>query len=237
MNKEKLGYVYKITSPSGKVYIGSTINIKRRFAAYKSLQCRAQIKVYNSFLKYGIINHIFEIVWIGNFKEMLYQEFTFGKLFDVLNRDKGLNLKLPKINDTYSCYSIETREKMSVAAKNKIFSLKTRKKISDFHKGKIVSKETRLKMSNSQIGRKMSKEAKLKMSLARKGKVNSIETNKKISERMKIPVLQFDKNNNFIKEWCCADVAGKTLNIQPCHIAGVCKNKRKTIGGFIWKYK
>ena len=50
-------------------------------------------------------------------------------------------------------------------------------------------------------------------------------------------VLQFDKNNNFIKEWKNAKLAAKELNISYCGINSVCNNKTKISGGFIWKFK
>ena len=53
--------IYKITSPSNKVYIGQSIDIEKRFSYYKRLSCKQQSKVYNSILKYGYENHVFEI--------------------------------------------------------------------------------------------------------------------------------------------------------------------------------
>ena len=55
--------IYKITSPSGRVYIGQSVNIEKRFLSYsKLLRCKTQIKLFRSFLKYGVINHIFETI-------------------------------------------------------------------------------------------------------------------------------------------------------------------------------
>lgn len=52
------------------------------------------------------------------------------------------------------------------------------------------------------------------------------------------PVLQYDKNNNFICEYDNATIAAKLNNIsQPGNITRVCSGKRKTAGGYIWKYK
>ena len=51
------------------------------------------------------------------------------------------------------------------------------------------------------------------------------------------PVLQFDLNGNFIKEWECATQVEKELGISHCHICQCCQNKRKSAGGYIWKYK
>lgn len=54
--------IYKIISPSGKIYIGQSVNITRRFKQYKRLQCPQQTHLYNSFLKYGVNYHKFEVV-------------------------------------------------------------------------------------------------------------------------------------------------------------------------------
>jgi group I intron endonuclease len=54
--------IYKITSPSGKIYIGQSTNIENRFNSYRILDCKKQIKLYNSLKKYGWDNHIKEIV-------------------------------------------------------------------------------------------------------------------------------------------------------------------------------
>lgn len=52
-------------------------------------------------------------------------------------------------------------------------------------------------------------------------------------------VLQYDKNNNFIKEWeCLADIERK-LKIKESLISLCCRGIKyhKTAGGYIWKYK
>jgi group I intron endonuclease len=57
-----MGVIYKITSPSGRVYIGQTKNFINRIRSYKNLSCKTQPKLYNSLLKYGFDNHIIEII-------------------------------------------------------------------------------------------------------------------------------------------------------------------------------
>ena len=57
----------------------------------------------------------------------------------------------------------------------------------------------------------------------------------KRNEKIKKKVIQYDKKNNLIKEWNCVTEAENKLNIS--HISSCCKNKRKTAGGYVWKYK
>ena len=50
------------------------------------------------------------------------------------------------------------------------------------------------------------------------------------------PIIQYDKDGNFIREWGTMTEAETTLNItHKIHV--VCQGKRKTCGGYIWKYK
>ena len=51
------------------------------------------------------------------------------------------------------------------------------------------------------------------------------------------PIIQYDKEGNFIKEWDCANDVERVLGISNKHIGSVCLGKRKSCGGYIWKYK
>lgn len=97
--------IYKITSPSNKIYIGQSINIKKRFKKYKRLDCKSQPRLYKSFLKYGFINHLFEIIEECKFEELNIRERYWQDYYDVIN-EKGLNCVLtetdllPKLTST-----------------------------------------------------------------------------------------------------------------------------------------
>jgi hypothetical protein len=54
--------IYSITSPSGKVYVGKSTNIKNRWKSYQSLTCSSQIKIYNSLCRYEPERHVFRIL-------------------------------------------------------------------------------------------------------------------------------------------------------------------------------
>ena len=51
------------------------------------------------------------------------------------------------------------------------------------------------------------------------------------------PVLQYDLNGTFIREWEAIKIASKELNIFASNISDCCRGKRKTAGRYIWKYK
>ena len=51
------------------------------------------------------------------------------------------------------------------------------------------------------------------------------------------PILQYTKGGEFVKEWLGAFEIEKELGIAGTKIAAVCKGKRKSAGGYKWKYK
>lgn len=62
LGKNIKNVIYKITSPSGKVYIGQTVNFNKRMGVYNGGHCKQQPKMHRSFLKHGINNHTVEIL-------------------------------------------------------------------------------------------------------------------------------------------------------------------------------
>jgi len=79
--------IYKITSPNNEIYIGQSIDIQKRFKTYKLLHCKKQILLYLSFKKYGVENHLFEIICECD-KEDLY---NYERYYQLLYSSKGKN--------------------------------------------------------------------------------------------------------------------------------------------------
>ena len=50
-------------------------------------------------------------------------------------------------------------------------------------------------------------------------------------------VLQYDKNGNFINEYPSTREAERKTGIHQQHICRVCKGKRNSAGGYLWRYK
>ena len=51
------------------------------------------------------------------------------------------------------------------------------------------------------------------------------------------PIYQFDINGVFIKRYNSSQEANRETDINASHISECCNNKRKTAGGFIWKFE
>lgn len=58
----------------------------------------------------------------------------------------------------------------------------------------------------------------------------------KIGSRQTRRLQQYDLKNNLIKNWSSIKDASNELKISDTHICSCCKGKRKSAGGFIWKY-
>lgn len=174
--------IYKITSPNGRIYIGQSTDIEYRFSIYKRLKCRQQSRLYNSFVKHGVNNHVFDVIEecsvdLLNERERHWQDF-----YNVLGK-AGLNCVLVSTSSLQKVVSDETKAKISNSvtgfkhteeAKAKIskgligrsVSMETRKKISESNMNRYVSPETCNKISNALTGRKIPKEVIDKRRLA-----------------------------------------------------------------------
>jgi len=111
------------------------------------------------------------------------------------------------------------------------------KKISDALKGRVFSDEAKLKMSIGSTGKIHTDKTKEKMSRQRSGIGNSMYGKiRKESSKKYRPVIQLDLDGNIIDKWDGVTIASKTLNINRCTISDVCNGRKKTAGGFKWKY-
>lgn len=136
---EKIGYIYKITSPNGKVYIGQTFDLSRRKSRYKRLDCKQQPKIFNSILKYRWELHLFEIIEeIKEIKETLNdREKYWISFYDSMNN--GLNCTGGGDSKLISKETIEKIRKSKLGKTSP-------------NKGKKMSDEQKKKISNSMLG-------------------------------------------------------------------------------------
>jgi len=113
--------IYKITNPTGKIYIGQSTNLKKREDDYVKLRCDKQPKLYNSLKKYGWEQHKFEVIEKCSLEQLNEREIYWGLYYDVLE-ENGLNLRL---GDANGLCSEET--------KKKIGTTNSRPKLSNFN--------------------------------------------------------------------------------------------------------
>lgn len=145
--------IYMIISPSNKIYIGQSINIEKRFLTYKRYDCKNQVKLYNSLIKYGFNNHEFKILSECLISELNINERYYQDLYSSLGIN-GLNCKLTKTNDKSGKLSDNTKTNISLGNKGKVRSFETKLKLKNINLGRKHSDETKRKISSSNIGRK-----------------------------------------------------------------------------------
>jgi len=150
---------------TNKMYIGSSINISKRFYHHKKMllnNIHHSIKLQNSYNKHGIDNFVFEILEIVDDKLKLIE--TEQKYIDTYN--------------TFKCgYNSRAVANSPLGTK---LTEEQKKKISEFHKNRIrqpMSEETKLKLSiinkgkiGANLGKKQTEETKQKISDSKKGK-------------------------------------------------------------------
>lgn len=154
-NEKQIIGIYKITSPSGKIYIGQSVDIHKRFRNYKTLNnCKQQTRLYNSLIKHGSLSHSYEIIETTDFELLNFKERYWQDFYEVLGKT-GLNCHLQKTETKKRIDSEETKIRKKQGSKNRPpISEITREKRSIALKGRIVSEETRKKLSEKLKGNK-----------------------------------------------------------------------------------
>jgi group I intron endonuclease len=229
------GVIYKLTSPTNKVYIGQTMDLAKRIRYYKTLQCKNQHTLYRSIKKYGFDSHKLEIVEEVDVEILMDRErFWIEKL-------QTNCAKYPKSNGLNLCDG-------GRGTRGRVASEESKMKNSIRNKGKVMSEESKRKISLAGIGRKHSEESKIKMSIANKGKLISSETRKKISDTLKgrnehsfkRPIEQINLTTGIVIESfdSIRNAAHRLGNLAyEANISSVCKGKFRQAYGYGWRYK
>lgn len=59
----------------------------------------------------------------------------------------------------------------------------------------------------------------------------------RMANKLCVPIIQYDLNGNFIKEWKSMKSVQEEKGFRISHISECCLGKQKTSYGYIWKYK
>ena len=209
---KKIG-IYKITNPKGKIYIGQSTNIVQRWKSYswKKKTSKQQTKLHYSFKKYGMENHKFEIL-----KECAKEELNTLEIF-YINKYNSINEGLNISRGGYYFWEVNKGKKHTKETKNKM-------------------KEWWAKNAHPRSNETIKKISKTKQNNPRNTTPEMIETFRKCSP-FKKPILQYDIEGNFLKEFESINEAARKLNIRNDGISVCLREKQKTSAGFIWKYK
>lgn len=224
--------IYQITSPKGRIYIGQSRNIQKRFLCYLSLGCYKQRRLYNSFLKHGVDRHQFKvIVQLSprshkdkiNIHEKLAIEWFKKQGCEMLNLTNGGegHTILPETRAKMSAskvgrYAGENNPnygKGCFGERNGMYGKKHTKE--SIEKGHI----TRLERYKDkwELSKILTEEKRIESYNNWKRKVS--KKGKKITPR---EVVQVDEYGNFINRFPTLRSAGIENNIHPAHVYKSC---------------
>ncbi len=216
-NRNKSGIYRWVNNLTRETYIGSAVNLTKRFNLYfsqKSIEKildRSESHILRALNNYGYSNFKLEILEYCDPTETIIKEQYY---FDLL---------LPE-------YNILEIAGSSLGFKH---SEETKNTISNSLKGYSASDETKLKMSESRKGKTFSEETKLKISEALKGKVGNFlgkqhteETKLKMSEAIGSKVQVFNKETNETTIYFSNYKAAKALGCSESTIRYYIKNKK-----------
>lgn len=186
--KEKTG-IYQIKNIlTGKVYVGSSIDIHDRILDHKQMLKKDKHhspKLQNSVNKYGVENFLFEMIEECSKEFLVEREQYWIDLFS--GYTNGYNSRPKASNNLGFKFSEESKERIRKSQKG----LQAGSKHPLY--GKKHSEETKQKMRLSKLGKKLSEETKNKMSEIRKGRKSPME-GKKHSEESKKKISEKGKN-------------------------------------------
>jgi group I intron endonuclease len=169
--------IYKITSPTGKVYIGQSRDIEHRWKTHKWKGARsnkdAKYPLYLSMNKHGVDSHAFEVVEQCTFVELNIRERYWQDYYNVLK--DGLNGTLQAAEGIPKIYSQAARDAVSQNSKKLVHTDETKAILAKHAKerwtGIPKTEQHKRNISASKTGQKkgpMSQEDKLSKSIAAK---------------------------------------------------------------------
>ncbi|AGE57672.1 GIY-YIG catalytic domain-containing endonuclease [Acanthocystis turfacea Chlorella virus NTS-1] len=242
-----MGFIYMLTSPYGKSYIGQTIRpIEERLKEHQlpSSNC---VAIYNAIKLHGWDN--FEKHWyevpdedLNEHEELMVEVLgtlapggynlkegggSGGKMSEEVKKKMSESRKDEKHYNYGKTQPDEVKQKISIKLKGRTLDDEVKQKMSEAQKGRTFSDEHRQNLSETQKGRIMSDDHKQNLSESHKGEKN--QNSKK--------VYQYDLNGTFVQSFASGGDAARSLNKNPGSSIGECaRGERKTAYGFKWSY-
>lgn len=228
--------IYLLKSPSKKVYIGQSVDIKSRHRHYQSKNCKDQPVLYNALVKYGwdkfevlvienLVGTTDECIQLLNLLEILYIKYYFlteiiynlsygggskGKHHpDTINKLK-LSKKCIKV-DQYSLSGEFVKTWTSINDVCRELSLPSRRNVTSCIRG---IQKTCYGYIFIKSGDNLNLEKRVNISF--------------------VKIDQYLKDGTLIKTWDSIKDAAHILNINSSGISDCLNNRKKSAGGFYW---
>lgn len=224
-NKKRIGIIYMYTSPSGKLYIGQTINETRRKSQHRIDTIKTDTYFGRALRKYG------------------YDNFKYEVLFKVKSEDKRrlkiiLDLMEKKYISHYKSNQPETGYNLNKGGDGNLGFNHTPETIEVIRQASIdyfSNPENREKLSQTRKQHcETHKPQPPKWTEERILETRLKQTNRKI-------VLQYDLKFNLLNRFNSIGEAAKSLEgtfkTNSTRISECCNNKAKTFRSYIWMFE
>lgn len=219
--------IYKITNKIlNKHYIGRSIHIEDRWKEH--IRGKGSSLLFTDFQKYGLDNFSFEIIELCT-EDIIHQRERYwieyyGSFVDGYNKNDGGD------NSIYA--TAQTKKPIYCYNLNGEF-IKKYESLSDAERDTGIS--------NSNISRAAKTKGRTKNYLWTYVYHENISPYERylgdVGKNSGKTIYQFDKQMNFIQEFVSAKEAERITGINNSSINQVCNKKRKSAGGYIWKFK
>ncbi len=233
---EKTIYLYVKESPKGLKYLGITSKENPYYYKGSGKYWTSHLRKHNIKTK-NIKTTI--LLQTSDRSIISFWGMYYSKIYNVVESEEWANL-IPESGELSTLGSKHSdKTKLKIGCKSKLYK-RSKEHINSLIKSRIGSKNSAFQkeqVSLANKGKIVSAETRLKLKIANHGKKlceSAYENSAKVRRK---PVIQYDLQGNFIKEWNSAKFAGKELNISKSGITACCKQQHKTAGGFKWEYK
>ena len=206
--------IYKITSPTNKIYIGQSRDIKRRWKYYYSniITIKQHIKLHHSILKYGVKNHKFEVIEECNIEQLDEREIYWINYYDSIKQ--GLNIGLGGSGGNGVLNKGKKHTFITINKMKQWWNMNKKSRPQE-----VIDKIKQTKRNNPRI---TTNEMILKY--------RETAPNKKIVEQYSLDEIKLAEFNSI-------NEAARQTNSSKDGISFCCNGRQNTSNGFIWKFK
>ena len=245
--------IYKITNQkNGMVYIGSSIEVERRWRQHKEASINEKDHHYNyplmiAFRQFGVDNFTFEIIdTLPDYQTMIKAEHNW-----IIKENCIVPNGYNQTDNTNSpMFDPNIAKKMSDTKRDKygkrVSEIDSNGNIIDVWDSLAEAGEKtgldRFKISNVCNGRRLTTGDRVFRFLDEEEniiipeiKVNQVQTNRITKTSKK--VIKMDDNNNILQTYDSIALAAADNNCDASAISKVCNGKRNKCGGFKWMYQ
>lgn len=222
--------IYKITNLlNGKVYVGSTIDRHVRWSEHRTRllnnrHCNRHLQ--NSWNIHGVNNFKYEVIeYVDNIDELIQREQYWLDKIQSYNDEFGYNIRKIADRNTGITHSDETKSKLRDIS-NAYFKKHGHKSIYSFWVDSYGVDEADKRMI----------EYKKRHSDRVSGERNPMYGKKDKDNPNIKKIDQFSIDGELVRSWDGIIIASRNLKILAQNISHCCLGKRKTAGGFIWRF-